>query len=158
MNPIDFRTGMRQLASGVAIITTAVDGKPFGLTATAVTSLSDTPPALIACVNRNASAHDRILESRRFCVNILSEEQQALARRFSGAVPPERRFDEIEYVLSAHGVRFEESLVCFSCVLGKSEEYGTHSILIGSVEDVVQAEERPPLIYLRGSFGSVQTA
>ena len=158
MNAIDFRTGMRQLASGVAIITTVVDGRPYGLTATALTSLSDSPPALIACVNRSASAHDRILESRRFCVNILAEQQQTLARRFSGAVAPERRFDEIDYVLTAHGVRFEESLVSFSCLLDKSEEYGTHSILIGSVAEVAQAEERPPLIYLRGAFASTAAA
>ena len=35
------------------------DGRRTGLTATAVCSLSDDPPSLLVCVNRNASAHPR---------------------------------------------------------------------------------------------------
>src|ERR1700677_3902697 len=41
-----FRGAMRQLASGVSLITHAGEGQPAGLTATSVTSLSIDPPAL----------------------------------------------------------------------------------------------------------------
>ena len=63
-DPEDFKEGMRQLAAGVTIVTTAVGERRNGLTATAVCSLSAEPPMLLACVNREAGAHDPTLLSR----------------------------------------------------------------------------------------------
>ena len=58
VNSDDFREGMRQLAAGVTIVTTSIGDQRIGLTATAVCSLSAEPPMLLACVNREAGAHD----------------------------------------------------------------------------------------------------
>ncbi len=57
MEPGDFRKAMRHCAGAVALVTVGrEDGGRTGLTATAVCSLSDDPPSLLVCVNRNASA------------------------------------------------------------------------------------------------------
>ena len=61
------------------------------MTATAVCSLSAAPPMLLACVNREAGAHDPTLQSRVFCVNVLSAKHLDLAAQFaSSARVPER--------------------------------------------------------------------
>jgi flavin reductase (DIM6/NTAB) family NADH-FMN oxidoreductase RutF len=53
----DFRKAMRTLASAVSIVSTAHDDRRFGMTATAVCSLSMQPPTLLVCVNQSTSLH-----------------------------------------------------------------------------------------------------
>ena len=72
-----FRLGMRRLPAAVTLVTCKYDGKYFGLTATAVTSLSADPPSLLTCVNREASAHRAILESKAFGINVLPHDKAA---------------------------------------------------------------------------------
>ena len=50
----EFRRAMRSLCSGVSIISAGYKGKQFGMTATAVTSVSMTPPSLLVCINKSA--------------------------------------------------------------------------------------------------------
>src|SRR4029077_10068694 len=67
----DFRKAMRTLASAVSIVSTAHDDRRFGMTATAVCSLSMQPPTLLVCVNQSTSLHHPLLNAGRFCINIL---------------------------------------------------------------------------------------
>ncbi|MDG9697198.1 flavin reductase family protein, partial [Streptomyces sp. DH17] len=81
----DFKQAMRQCAGAVALVTVGAEhGKRTGLTVTSACSLSDNPPSLIVCVNRNASAHERIREERAFAINFLHEDHAGLALTFSG--------------------------------------------------------------------------
>lgn len=87
----DFRLAMRRLATTVSIVTTSSEGRPFGMTATAVTSLSTEPPSLLFCVNRNTSIFPRLGPGVGACVNLLCSEQarrkylQARSRRRSAS-------------------------------------------------------------------------
>src|SRR5438046_9721985 len=70
-----FKQAMRECAGAVALVT--VGTAPWQRTALAVTSacaLSDKPPALSACVNRNASDEARIVEVRAVAINFLPED------------------------------------------------------------------------------------
>jgi len=78
----DFRKAMRTLASAVSIVSTAHDNCRFGMTATAVCSLSMQPPTLLVCVNQSTSLHHPLLSAGRFCINILHADQDELARTF----------------------------------------------------------------------------
>ncbi|MBV8643533.1 MAG: flavin reductase family protein, partial [Candidatus Eremiobacteraeota bacterium] len=69
---------MRRFATGVAIVTTAHEGRIHGFTANAFASVSVEPPTVLVCVNRVATAHRLISASQLFCVNILALEQRAL--------------------------------------------------------------------------------
>ena len=53
-----FREAMRHVAQTVYAVTTSFEGKPYGIIATAVSSLSFAPPSLLACINRDASLHE----------------------------------------------------------------------------------------------------
>ncbi len=79
----DFKLGMRRLASGVVVIATEFEGERFGLTATAVMSISADPPTLMICVNRSASAHEALSRSGCFTVNLLDGEDRPIADLFS---------------------------------------------------------------------------
>ena len=84
MDANDYRAIMRQQAGAVALICTGQPGARYGLTATAVCSVTDDPPTLLACVNKGASAHDHIAASEEFSVNLLSDKHQEIAQVFAG--------------------------------------------------------------------------
>lgn len=61
-----FRAAMRRFASTVTIITAADHERRHGMTATAVTSLSMSPPSLLICLNQKTLLHDIMFRARRF--------------------------------------------------------------------------------------------
>src|ERR1700746_1907998 len=78
------RQAMGCFATGVTVITTRdQEGKPYGLTANAVTSLSLTPPLLLICVDRKAETFPHFFDSKIFVLNILADGQEAISRRFA---------------------------------------------------------------------------
>jgi len=81
--PSELRKVMGCFATGVTIITTRdQSGKPYGLTANAVTSLSLSPPLLLICVDRKAETYPHFFDSKTFVLNILAEVRRA--ERFDG--------------------------------------------------------------------------
>src|ERR1700729_3329872 len=76
------RSAMGQFATGVTVITTRdPSGQPFGTTANAVTSVSLTPPLVLACLRQESETLAALLERRRFAVNVLHSSQTALSDR-----------------------------------------------------------------------------
>jgi flavin reductase (DIM6/NTAB) family NADH-FMN oxidoreductase RutF len=151
-----YKAGMRRLAAGVSLITTlGVDGVRRGLTATAVCSVSLTPPTLLCCINRNSSAHDTILASRILAVNILAAEDQALADSFGGSEAPETRFDVGHWTSLVTGAPVLETAVAgFDCRVTAVLETGTHTVFIAEVVEARLPGSGEPLVYLAGAYGS----
>ena len=80
----EFRDVMGRFASGVTVITADHEGRRYGTTASAVSSLSLEPAMLLVCLNRSSSTGQVIAAARRFAVNILAEGQADAAMRFAG--------------------------------------------------------------------------
>ena len=154
IEPELYKTGMRRLAAGVTIITTLADGQRRGLTATAVCSVSATPPTLLCCVNRQGSAHDAIVSSGLFAINVLTADDHALAERFSGAEIGEARFSTGDWdVLQTGAPILKSALVGFDCRVIQTFDGSTHSIFLGEVV-AQRIGVGEPLCYLGGSYGS----
>lgn len=155
----DFRQSMRQLAGTVTVVATGSAGARFGLTATAICSLSDDPPTLLACVNRSASAHDVIQKNRSFSVNLLSGEQAAVANRFAGrsGLRGEARFEGATWgTLHTGSPILKDALAAFDCQVAQEQVFPTHTIFIGKVVAAAAREDADPLIYIRGAFRRLQ--
>ncbi|MDA9448937.1 MULTISPECIES: flavin reductase family protein [Bradyrhizobium] len=152
----DFKQAMRQCAGAVALVTVGAEhGKRTGLTVTSACSLSDSPPSLIVCVNRNASAHARIREEGAFAINFLHEDHALLALTFSGqkGVNGDDRFAFGQWTRDVTGAPvLTDAVAAFDCVLAQEFETTTHSIFVGEVRGVSHGAEATPLIYLRSSF------
>jgi flavin reductase (DIM6/NTAB) family NADH-FMN oxidoreductase RutF len=158
VTPQTFIQGMRQLASGVTLITTVHEGQRAGLTATAVCSVSAEPPQLLACVNRRSETHRVIDQSRVFAVNVLASDQQHLAQIFAGAtdIYGDRRFEQAPWTELATGAPVLSScLASFDCRVVESVVAATHSIFIGSVEALVLEPDLDPLVYVEGDYGLI---
>src|SRR4051812_19911876 len=79
----EFRDVISHFASGVTVITALNEGRPYGTTASAVTSLSLEPPMLLICMNKQSETGRAVASSKRFGVNILGANQVDLAERFA---------------------------------------------------------------------------
>jgi flavin reductase len=154
---VAFKAAMRRLASGVAIITTYHEGRRYGMTATAVMSLSMEPPSLALSINRSASMYKPLLARRAFCVNLLHESHGELCRSFS-ALPAEQRFQSGAWVEDdEHLPRLADSEASIICVLGPTLVFGSHTIFIGQALRTVLNDSFTPLVYLNGTVGRVKT-
>ncbi|MFC7500237.1 flavin reductase family protein [Enterovirga sp. GCM10030262] len=150
-----FRQAMRRVASTVNVISICVDGRPMGITATAMSSLAIDPPSLLVCINRAASLHASMEDVSHFGVNVLHRDQEHLARMFADRERHALRFAEGWELDSARPPRLADAQAYLLCRRIDLHQFGTHSIFIGVVEDVEVREDVHPLVYLDGRYGSV---
>jgi flavin reductase (NADH)/cob(II)yrinic acid a,c-diamide reductase len=155
-----FKQAMCHCAGAVALVTVGtVRGQRTGLTVTSACSLSDNPPSLLVCVNRNASAHARIREDGCFAINFLAEDHTLLALTFSGqkGVNGNDRFAFGRWVESTTGApMLEDAIVAFDCALAQEFETKTHSVFVGEIRDTRISTGANPLVYLRSGFHGVR--
>jgi flavin reductase (DIM6/NTAB) family NADH-FMN oxidoreductase RutF len=155
VDTIAYRNLMRHQAGGVAIISCGKPGGRTGLTATAVCSISDAPPTLLICVNRNASGHKIITAERCFVVNFLAIDQMDLAKVFSGkaGLDGESRFSAEHWTTLATGAPvLRDAVANLDCEVVDEHGFETHSLFIGRVRAGTARDEADPLVYLRGVF------
>lgn len=138
----DFREAMRRLAASVTIITSRDDdGAPHGMVASSVISVSMDPPSMLIAVNRSASLYPILQRSRRFCINLLSDEQSDLLKPFSTSALRDQRFqsDHWRDAWTADCERLpwlHDASASVECVVDLITDYGTHSLFIGRVQQV----------------------
>jgi flavin reductase (DIM6/NTAB) family NADH-FMN oxidoreductase RutF len=151
--------GMRQLASGVSVVTAGVDGDRNGMTASAVCSLSIDPPSLVTCLSRAAGTCNRLARSGTFCVNVLGRHHEDLAGVFAGqaGLNGEERFATGSWHEGRlHVPVLADALAAFECEVATIHDYATHSIVIGLVREVhVVGASARPLVYHDRAFYSV---
>ena len=151
-----YRDVIGHFASGVTVITTRHNDANFGITASAVASLSLDPPMLLVCVNQKTGTRHAIAESRAFAVNILHEDQGELAARFARPDTDKYRGVKISYGELGEPL-LEDVLAHLECRVAEEVTAGTHSVFLAEVQRA-QAEEGTPLTYFRGQFGRFQEA
>lgn len=145
-----FRQAMSHFASGVTVVTTAVDGRLCGITVSSFTSLSLEPPLVLVCIDKRAASHSAIADARRFAVNILKDDQEYLSRRF--ASQEAEKFTPGMYTLSASGLPLlNGALAQVECELHAALPGGDHTIYVGRV-DTAQVHQGRPLVYFRSGY------
>lgn len=150
-----FKLGMRRLAAGVSLITTRDEaGTRHGLIATSVTSVSLEPPSLLVCINKSVSSHDALARAGIFCVNLLPEDADDIAMRFSSSRYRDVRFAEGNWSeLETGSPVLDNAIASFDCRITSTLDATSHTIFIGEVVGVsVPDGTVSPLLYLNGGF------
>ena len=149
-----FRLGMRQLASGVAIITTVDQGQLYGITATSTASVSEDPPLLSVGINKTSWISDALMRSRIFCVSILGVEHMDVAEAFSRG-PRDKRFETGDWTRMATGApALAGALATFDCELYTALEVKTHHLVLGGIL-ATRTADATPLLYRDGRYLTV---
>ncbi|MDJ0387697.1 flavin reductase family protein [Roseomonas sp. E05] len=149
--PASFRAAMGAFATGVAVITTEWQGARHGMTVNSLTSVSLEPCLLLVCLRQGSVTGSAIQASGAFAVNLLAADQEALARRFVGALG--ERFMGLPPSCCENGQPLLPGCVAqLSCRLHATHPGGDHDILVGEVASCT-APEGAPLVFHRGRFG-----
>lgn len=150
-----FRKVMANFASGITILTTRAGEGFYGMTASAVASVSLEPTLVLACIERSTLAHRYVQESGDYVLNILAEDQRQLSQIFAmDESARERYLKSVPYYRSTRGLPIlNGALAYLECEVVATHPGGDHSIFIGEVhEAAVLAAESPPLIYFRSAY------
>jgi flavin reductase (DIM6/NTAB) family NADH-FMN oxidoreductase RutF len=147
--PADFIAAMGQHVSSVCVITTQYQGKPHGLTATAMSSVCAEPPRLLVCVNKTGTSHEMIIASGTFCVNVLAEAQDKVAKAFAGMMGKDfNRFSVGEWdQMSTGAPSLVNATAVFDCHVKQVIDQFSHSIIIGEVVAVRHVKSQDTLLY-----------
>lgn len=153
VDPVDFRNAMSQFASGVTVVTTRdAEGKPWGFTASAFSSLSLDPPLLLVCLERKADSFAAFEVAKHMSVSILATGQDDVAMRFAT-----RGADKFGPTPTTDGEAsgsplIDGALAQVECAIQERLDGGDHIILVGKVLRARTADTQPLLHYNR-KFG-----
>ncbi|MBB3305046.1 MULTISPECIES: NADH-dependent FMN reductase RutF [unclassified Enterobacter] len=137
-----FRNAMACLGAAVNIITTDGPAGRAGFTASAVCSVTDSPPTLLVCLNRSASVWPIFRDNGYLCVNTLAAGHEELSTLFGGKTPMAERFAAADWhTLASGSPLLDGALVSFDCKVAQVVSVGTHDILFCEVQALVRNDE-----------------
>lgn len=149
-DPLAQRRIMGHFATGVTVVTTRRQGEIYGMTANAVTSLSLQPPLVLVAVDKTATMHSVLMASRYFALNILSETQEHLSRRFASRGPKE--VDDLTWITAASDAPIlADALAWVDCRLADVLPGGDHDIFLGEIL-AGDCRDGLPLVYFCGKY------
>lgn len=150
-----FREVMGHLASGVTIITAALQQTPVGMTATAVCSVSAKPPMLLVSLTSGSRTALGVEQSQAFAVHLLAHDRQKYAEQFAAAGD---HFSGISYRPDEQtGVPvLQDVLGYFLCQVEHAVQVADHVLFVGRVvECEVKAPGHHPLVYFDHKYRRV---
>jgi flavin reductase (DIM6/NTAB) family NADH-FMN oxidoreductase RutF len=155
--PIDtdsFRAVLGRFASGVTVITARdAQGRDHGMTVSAFSSLSLSPPLVLVCVDHTASMYPVLEQATVFAVNILAAGQEAVSRRFAS-----REGDRFKGLGFSRGLTecalLDDTQASLECRITARHHEGDHMIVVGHVE-AAAAHDLHPLLYYRSGYASL---
>lgn len=157
-----FRNAMSLLSTAVNVVTTAGESGAHGFTASAVCSVTDTPPTLLVCMNTTSRSHAHFIENKILSVNVLGAQHESISNTFASKLCSEERFKQGCWTELVTGAPIlEEALVSFDCQIEQVQEVGTHSIFICRVVAIKQSEQDESLVYFNRGYhqvGQIQMA
>jgi flavin reductase (DIM6/NTAB) family NADH-FMN oxidoreductase RutF len=148
-----FAEAMSTLASGVVIVTCTADGRPWGMTVTAFTSVSADPPTVLVSLDSAGTSASAIAASGRFGVSVLAANHVALARY--GSFPGASKFLEAFVNPGEAGSSspaIAGALAHLDCEVRDTVRVADHTIFFGLARAALAAREGTPLLYHRRAY------
>ena len=146
----ELRRALAGMATSVTLVTTKIDGTPYGFTANSFTSVSVSPPLVAVFLAETAESYPAFARTTHLAVNILADGQGDIARHFAtkgvdkfAAVTLHEDFDHVPVVTGAQ-----------ASIVGRVHErwtVGDHLMIIVHVDDVTRTGAAP-LVYQNREF------
>lgn len=147
-----FRQVLGHFSTGVVVVTAVDGGTAVGLSVNSFTAVSLDPPLVAFCANRQSTTWAAIRRAGAFCVNILAEDQEAVARVF--AARGADRFAGIGWAPAASGSpRLHGVLAWLDCQIEAVHDGGDHEICLSRVDALDVERREGPLVFYRGGYG-----
>jgi flavin reductase (NADH) len=136
-----FRAALARWASGVTVVAVRDEGRVFGITATAFTSVSVDPPLVLVCLGTNAVVLPMLDHGAPLVINLLAAAQKRTATIFTDVGPLGQE------LFAAEGPPLlPDALASLVCSVHAMHPAGDHTIVVARVQDVVMGSAAPPLL------------
>lgn len=154
-----YRDAMARLGAAVNVITTDGPAGRAGFTATAVCSVTDTPPTLLVCLNRTSSVYAAFTGNKVLCVNSLASGHEGLSQRFGGKTPMEERFSGNDWsILETGAPALSGAIVAFDCRIKSIVNIDTHDVLFCEALAITRNDDvHQGLIYFNRQYHRLST-
>ncbi|MCB2137720.1 MAG: flavin reductase family protein [Rhodobacteraceae bacterium] len=149
---------MARAATQVSVVTTDGPAGRFGVTVSAFSSVSAEPPMVLVCINRRSPAVAAIEANGGFCVNLLGDDQAALADCFAGRPGPLAPYDfaTASWATAESGAPvLDHATANFDCLIDSAYDAGTHRIFVGRVLAALSST-RDPLAFSQRSYQALR--
>lgn len=151
-----FRNAMANLAAAVHIVTTDGPGGKAGFAASAVCSVTDSPPTVLVCLNRGSSAWQITVDNAQVCINTLSAGQQAISAVFGGKTAMADRFNKIDWIeRDDKAPALAGAAMSLDCRIVNSTRVGSHDVLFCEVTDIIDNQTGSNLLYFNRQYHSI---
>jgi flavin reductase (DIM6/NTAB) family NADH-FMN oxidoreductase RutF len=152
-DPRWYRQVLGQYPTGVCVVTAVEpNGGRAGFVVGSFTSVSLDPPLVAFFPDKSSTSWPRIQGAGRFCVNILSAEQQDVCRNF--ATRRQDKFEGVAWRDADSGSPIIEGVVAWiDCDLESVTEAGDHYIVLGRVRGLGIESSALPLLFFQGGYG-----
>jgi flavin reductase len=151
-----FRDAMSLLTTAVNIVTTKGRTGAHGFTASAVCSVTDTPPTLLVCMNQTSRSHAHFIENKTLSVNVLGAQHEPISNAFASKLSSQERFEYGSWGTLITGAPvLTDALVSFDCEIEDIQQVGSHSIFMCRVVAISQSEQAESLVYFNRAYSRV---
>ena len=152
----NFRNAMSLLPTAVNVVTTEGLSGAHGFTASAVCSVTDSPPTLLVCMNTTSRSHVHFMENKILSVNVLGAQHEYISNTFASKLCSEERFQQGTWTKLVTGSPvLVDALVSFDCEIEQVQEVGTHSVFMCRVVAIKQSEQDESLVYFNRTYHQV---
>jgi 3-hydroxy-9,10-secoandrosta-1,3,5(10)-triene-9,17-dione monooxygenase reductase component len=126
---------------------------PVGFACQAFAALSLTPPLVLFCPGKTSSTWPVIEQAGHFCVNVLTDGQQELARRFGTSGGD--KFAGVPWSASpGPSPVLDGALTWVECTVEAVHEAGDHYLVTGRVAGLGATRAGRPLLFYRGRYAA----
>lgn len=158
LTPQAYRDAMSHFAGAVTIVTTDGPAGRRGVTVSAAVSISDNPPTVAVCLNRNREENRWFADNGCFAINVLVDTQIKMARAFAGEghLDMDARFGLGEWEKLATGAPvLAGARTVLDCIVRDFSLVHTHYVLMGEVMAAAEPRQGSALAYLDRDYRSI---
>ena len=154
MSKNDFSDVLAKIPYGVSVVTLGRGGVQVenGLTISWLSQVSFEPPLLLVAVDKLHYSVDLLRSTKNFCVNLLGDDQAALAGRFArqATTGDDKLADVAQRPADSGAAILTDAIAYFDCEVTSMMEAGDHMLVVGRIEDAAVLRERAPLTSASG--------
>ena len=153
ITPLD--RALDKILHGIGIVTTSLARRPYGMTATWFTRVSNSPYLVIVSVWQKNFTHDNIARSRVYAINILGERERDLATQFGSESGRDvDKFRQVVYRIGKTGspILYQDAIAYIDCQVVDTMEAGDHTIFLGQVVEAAILSPQDPQVYHRKDY------
>jgi cob(II)yrinic acid a,c-diamide reductase len=147
----DYRDSMARFAGAVHVVTTDGPAGRRGVTVTAAVSVSDNPPTLLVCLNRNRAENGFFARNGCLALNTLVVGQENIARAFAGEghLGMDERFALGTWrTLETGAPVLAGSRMSLDCIVKEVRDIATHHVVVAEAVAAAPHGEGAALVYL----------